>query len=281
MHTSQKEKEKSKSLIHRLSSVFSWKLGKKLLILTFFSLVINHLSERDNFPDSDAYSFSFEGIVAYMILGTIIGIIEHFNLSYYKKTYFKKQVEAVTITKFVLSTLGYIVLIYIPIYLILIYINNGEPQFYYFLVGLLLTLLLSFIALFILYANDIYDLYKISLKEAKITIAHGAKTAKLTYETIACFYSENKIVYSVQHNGKTMATDFTLNELETMINDQLFFRANRQVILHINSIDHIEKIENGKLVVTLKSSIPNSEVSQINISRYKRKAFLDWFKKSA
>ena len=124
MSTTHKKQEMSKKSSELVSAVFSWKLGKKLLILTFFSLVISHLSERDNFPDSDAYSFPFEGIVASMILGTIIGIIAHFNLSYYKKRYFKKQVEAVTITKFVLSTLGYIVLIYIPIYLILIYIND-------------------------------------------------------------------------------------------------------------------------------------------------------------
>jgi len=267
----------SNTLIDRISDVFSWNLIRKLLLLIAFSFVVNHLSERDNFPDSDAYDFPFHGIIASIVLGTIIGYMCDINFKFYKRNYFSKQVETVTIIRFVISTLVYITLIYIPFYLIATYVTNGEPQFYYLLIGLLLTLLICFIAMIILYAKDVYDLYKISIKDAKITIAHGAKTTLLAYEDIACFYSENKVVYAVRYDGKTITTDFTLNALEETINSQLFFRANRQIIIHINSIDEIERIENRKLLVRMQSSILTSEMPEINISRYKRKAFLDWF----
>ncbi|WP_298514510.1 LytTR family DNA-binding domain-containing protein [uncultured Kordia sp.] len=246
-------------------------------ILVVFSLLVNHLMTRENFPGSESYVFPWEGFLASIGLGTIIGFIAHFNFKYYKKKYFSKKIEIVTIVKFLLSTLLYIILIYIPIYLILTPLSGGEPDFYYFLIGLLLTLLLSALAVSAYYAFDIYDLYKLSIKDAEIAIEHGAKTTLLTYENIACFYSENKIVYAVQNDGKTITTDFTLNGLEEKVNDQLFFRANRQIIVHINSIDEIEKIENGKLLVRLKSAIQNSEIGEINISRYKRKPFMDWF----
>ncbi|WP_298425834.1 LytTR family DNA-binding domain-containing protein [uncultured Kordia sp.] len=274
MSKTQKERTKSNTLIHRFSNFFSWSSIRKLLVLSIFSLIVNHLSERNSFPDSDAYAFPIEGIIASITLGTIIGIVADFNFKFYKKKYFSKQVETGRIVRFIVSTLGYITLIYIPVYLIA---NKGELQLYYLLIGLLLTLLICFVAFILLYAADIYKLYRVSIEEAKITIAHGAKTTRLTYEDIACFYSENKVVYAVQQDGKTITTDFTLNELEETINSQLFFRANRQIILHINSIDQIEKIENGKLLVRLKISILNTEISEINISRYKRKAFMDWF----
>ena len=68
-----------------------------------------------------------------------------------------------------------------------------------------------------------------------------------------------------------------LNELEEKINDQLFFRVNRQIIIHKNAVEQIEKVENGKLRIRLKASIENDAVAEINISRYKRKAFMNWF----
>lgn len=61
------------------------------------------------------------------------------------------------------------------------------------------------------------------------------------------------------------------------INDQLFFRVNRQIIIHKDAVDQIEKIANGKLQITLKTSIENDAITEINISRYKRKAFMTWF----
>jgi DNA-binding LytR/AlgR family response regulator len=175
------------------------------------------------------------------------------------------------------SNLGYITIMYIPVNIILNIDAGGQAQFYYLLIGLLITLLLSFILIGLLYAQDIYNLYKLSTKDAEITIESGAKITKITYENIACFYSENKIVYTVKNDGTTIITDFTLNELEEKLNDQLFFRANRQIIIHKNAVDQIKKIENGKLHIQLKTLIKNDTIAEINISRYKRKAFMNWF----
>ncbi len=175
------------------------------------------------------------------------------------------------------SNLGYITIMYIPVNIILSIVAGGQTQFYYLLIGLLITLLLSFILIGLWYAQDIYNLYKLSIKDAEITIESGTKMTKLTYENIACFYSVNKIVYTVQNDSTTINTDFTLNDLEEKINDQLFFRANRKIIIHKDAVDLIEKIENGKLRIRLKVSIENDAIAQINISRYKRKAFINWF----
>ncbi|MBD0851959.1 LytR/AlgR family response regulator transcription factor [Maribacter arenosus] len=277
MSTTQPTKDRVKTKRHKFISSSAWRWFQIAIVLTILSLVVNHLASRDSFPDSESYRFPVEGFLASIILSTFIGIIAHLNFKFYKKKYFSKKVETFTIARFLASTLGYITIMYIPVNIILNIIAGGQTIFYYILVGLLLTLLLSFIGVILVYARDIYSLYAASIKSAEITIESGAKTTKLTYEDIACFYSENKIVYAVQNDGTTINTDFTLNELEEKINDQLFFRANRKIIIHKDAVDQIEKIENGKLHIRLKASVENDSIAEINISRYKRKAFMNWF----
>ena len=276
MSTIQPNKNTLKKLWYSVIGGSGWSWFRKIVVLTIFSLVINHLSARDSFPDSESYRFPIEGFLSSIVLCILIGIIADLNFKFYKKKYFSKKIEIITIVWFMVSSLGYITIMYIPVCILFSIIAGGDIEFYYLLIGLLLTLLISFIAIGFVYARDIYDLYTLSVKSAEITIESGAKTTKLTYENIACFYSENKIVHTVQNDGKTIITDFTLNELEEKINDQLFFRANRQIIIHKGAVDQIEKIENGKLSIRLKASIENNAIAEINISRYKRKAFMSW-----
>lgn len=266
---------KTVSLKFNDSSLWSW--FQKLIVIIIFSLVVNHLSTPESFPDGELYRFPKEGFLSTIALCILIGIIAELNFKFYKKKYFSKKVEIASILWYMISTLGYITVMYIPLSIVLNIIAGGETEFYYLLIGLLITLLLSFILIGLAYSLDIYNLYKLSIKDYEITIESGAKITKIAYENIACFYSENKIVYTVQNDGSTITTDFTLNELEEKINDQLFFRANRQIIIHKDAVDHVEKIENGKLQIRLKTSFENDSIAKVNISRYKRKEFMDWF----
>jgi len=277
MSTSRSTKNTIKSAGTAYTSSSIWPWLQKAIVLVIFSLAANHIAASDNFLDNTSYRFPLEGFLFTIILSILVGIIANLNFKFHKKKYFSRKVEIASISRFMISTLGYITIIYIPANTIIEIILDGEVEFYYMLIGLLITLLLCFILIGLLYAQDIYNLYKLSIKDAEITIESGAKITKLTYENIACFYSENKIVYTVQNDGTTINTDFTLNELEEKINDQLFFRANRQIIIHKDTVKLIEKIENGKLRIRLKAFIKNDAISEINISRYKRKAFMDWF----
>ena len=254
-----------------------WRWFKKVIVLILFSLVANHLAASDNFLENETYRFPIEGFLFTIVLSILVVIIADINFKYYTKKHFYKKIEVTAIVWFMLSTLGYITLVYIPLSMLAELILGGQIHFYFILIGLLITLLICFISISVLYAKELYDLYKLSIKEAEITIESGSKITKLTYENIACFYSENKIVYTVQSDGKIITTDFTLNQLEEKINDQLFFRANRKVIIHKDAVEQVEKIENGKLRVRLKTFITDPSISEINISRYKRKAFIDWF----
>ncbi|MCL5245188.1 LytTR family transcriptional regulator [Cellulophaga sp. 20_2_10] len=277
MSITQQKKNTIKKVWHTFINSAAWRWLQKIMILIIFSLVINHLAARDSFPDSDSYRFPIEGFLASIVLCILIGVITEVNFLHYKKKHFSKKVEMATILWFLASTLGYITIMYIPVNFILSIVAGENIEFYYLLIGLLITLLLSFILIGLSYAQDVYSLYTLSIKDAVVTVESGAKTTKLAYENIACFYSENKIVFAVKNDGTTMSTDFVLNELEEKINSQLFYRANRQIIVHKDAVEELEKIENGKLRIRLKSSIDNDAITEINISRYKRKEFMNWF----
>lgn len=276
MSIKHQNKNKAKTIWQEFLSSSTWRWIQKGIVLILFSLVVNHIAASDNFQDNASYRFPIIGFLFTIGFSTLVSIIAHFNFKFHKK-YFYLKVDITKIGRFMGSTLSYIALIYIPLNIFIAVVIDGKIQFYYIIIGLVITLLVCFILIGLWYAQDLYNLYKLSLKDAEITIDSGVKIKKLTYQNIACFYSENKIVYTLQKDGTTINTDFTLNELEEKINNQLFFRANRKIITHKDAVDQIEKIENGKLRIRLKAFIKNDVITEITISRYKRKAFMDWF----
>lgn len=89
---------------------------------------------------------------------------------------------------------------------------------------------------------------------------------------IAYFYSENKITFAVCHNGEEHIIDLSLNKLTEQLDPDLFFRANRQVMVGIDAIDHAEPYFNGKLLVAVRPPYK----SKITVSEEKLSAFKLW-----
>lgn len=89
---------------------------------------------------------------------------------------------------------------------------------------------------------------------------------------IAYFYSENKITYAVTKKGAEHVVDISLNKLSEQLDPSVFFRVNRQILLFIDSVEHIEPHFNGKIVVSVKPKHHN----KITISEDKIKQFKAW-----
>ncbi|WP_394751247.1 LytR/AlgR family response regulator transcription factor [Spongiimicrobium salis] len=257
------------------NTLISWR--QKGVVLVIVSFLTNHLIEADNFPLSDSYSFPWSPIITSILIGGCIVLIADLNFGYFKQKIFAKVITSRTLLFFLLSTLGYVTLLYIPCFYMAVWFQEGSYDIYYLIVGLSVTLLLSCILIFMLYAKAIYDLHKIEVLKGKLIIQKGKKKTLLKYSDIAYFYSENKVVYVIQSNGQVVSTDFTLNEIENKINSQLFHRANRQTCIHATSIKEIKAIENGKLSITLEPIVFDKQEMKIVVSRYKRKEFMQWF----
>ena len=247
--------------------------------LVLISVVINHLGQPESFPFNDSYKFPWIPILVSIVLGAAIIGIAKLNFDYFKKKYFLQEINLRILLRFLFSTLGYLSIFYGLFYLIVVGIINGTKGYilYYFLTGFFVTLLISVIAIAILFAKELYQLYRFSSIEGKLKVEHGGKITLVGFEEIAFVYTENKIAYIVKTDGTTVFTDFTLNEIEEKINAHSFYRANRQTILHASAIEQVQAVENGKLSVRLKSDLSQERAQEINISRYKRQEFLNWF----
>jgi DNA-binding LytR/AlgR family response regulator len=72
-------------------------------------------------------------------------------------------------------------------------------------------------------------------------------------------------------NDKLICEHQTLDEVETLLDPEKFFRVNRQFIIHVQSVDRVKTTHKG-LTVQLKPPF-NSE---LDISREKAVAFKGW-----
>lgn len=90
---------------------------------------------------------------------------------------------------------------------------------------------------------------------------------------IACFVRDN-LNYLYTFQGEKYILDFTtLEDIEELLDPKVFYRANRQSIIHINAIQSVKPHENQKLSVFLKAPLK----MELDISREKAPAFKKWF----
>lgn len=90
---------------------------------------------------------------------------------------------------------------------------------------------------------------------------------------IACFFREN-LNYLITFSGEKYILDYvTLEEIEELLDPTLFYRANRQSIIHINSIQSIKPHESQKLTLKLKAPVNMEQ----DVSREKAPGFKKWF----
>lgn len=94
----------------------------------------------------------------------------------------------------------------------------------------------------------------------------------LEIENIAYIYMENTITYVKDINSKVSTSNSSLEEIYNELASTAFFRANRQFIVSIKSIDKILKYGNNQLKIEV---IPKSEVDII-ISKNKAAEFKAW-----
>lgn len=106
-------------------------------------------------------------------------------------------------------------------------------------------------------------------KLSRILVKIGYNLKIIQTEEVSCFYSENKIVY-LQTKERNYPTDFTLDELQEVLDDKLFFRVNRQFIINSNFIKNIHTSPYYKVEMEFQ---PEEEIT---VSRDRVKDFKDW-----
>lgn len=95
---------------------------------------------------------------------------------------------------------------------------------------------------------------------SRLMVKKGIENISLRTENIVIIYTEDKLVFVIDKEGKKYRTDKTLSELENELDRSVFFRANRQYIVNIAYIKSYKTYEKVKLQVDLLTPVLNHHI---------------------
>lgn len=101
----------------------------------------------------------------------------------------------------------------------------------------------------------------------------GEHIQSVTAEQIAFFYAVDRDVFLYTTAKKKYIIDYTLEELEEILDPVLFFRANRSFILQINAVSDVLVYSNSRLKIHLHQAFDK----EIIVSRERVTLFKEWF----
>ncbi|MBJ6108869.1 response regulator transcription factor [Hymenobacter sp. BT523] len=92
-------------------------------------------------------------------------------------------------------------------------------------------------------------------------------------DQVAYFLAEEGVVFLVTHPGKRYIIPDTLDQLESQLDAQNFFRINRQFILSIGAVQEIRPYFKGRLVLQV---VPPAAEEALVVSAGRAPAFKQW-----
>lgn len=103
----------------------------------------------------------------------------------------------------------------------------------------------------------------------------GRLNNQLTYvkaKDIAWLHFVKGITYATTVNNQKMPLDYSLDQIEKMLDRNVFFRINRQFIIHIDAIKKITTYYNSRLILQLNPDVDTDVI----ISRERVPDFKNW-----
>ncbi|MGB0895773.1 MAG: LytR/AlgR family response regulator transcription factor [Flavobacteriaceae bacterium] len=108
--------------------------------------------------------------------------------------------------------------------------------------------------------------------KSRFTIKVGQHLKMIAVSEIECFFSENKATYLHTTSGRSYLIDYTLEQLEDVLEPQMFYRISRKFFININAIKDIVAYTNSRLKIHLHSF----NEQEIIVSRERVKEFKIW-----
>jgi DNA-binding LytR/AlgR family response regulator len=105
----------------------------------------------------------------------------------------------------------------------------------------------------------------------RIVARKGTEFVALNIDEIAYFFTDHKIVFVRDFNGRQMIVDKNLAELEAQLSDRSFFRINRKFLASQRSIDRFRP-DSGKILVFLKPEMKE----EVHVSKETAPQFRHW-----
>lgn len=108
--------------------------------------------------------------------------------------------------------------------------------------------------------------------KTRFLVSSGPQLLPLDVDQVAYFVSRHELTTLVAHDGRRFVLDYPLEQLERLLDPGQFFRANRQLLLHLRAVRRLHPYFNGKL----KLDLHPETAEEMLVSREKAPAFKGW-----
>jgi DNA-binding LytR/AlgR family response regulator len=109
----------------------------------------------------------------------------------------------------------------------------------------------------------------------RFLVKHGQKLVSLEIEEIAYFFSDGRLNFFKTYDNRKFVVDYTMDELEDMLDQERYFRISRSFYVSVNSIDQIHDYFGNRLMLNLKPPVDKEAI----VSREKVTDFKKWMGK--
>ncbi len=120
--------------------------------------------------------------------------------------------------------------------------------------------------------GDVYNRLRKNVK-TRFMVKVGDHIKSVLTENIMIFYAEGRTVFIITQKGNKYIVDYTLDDITKQIDQEMFFRANRSVIVNINSIRDVVVYSGSRLKVVLNINFDK----EIIVSRDRVPLLKEWF----
>jgi DNA-binding LytR/AlgR family response regulator len=109
-------------------------------------------------------------------------------------------------------------------------------------------------------------------QKERFLIKVGEHYKSIEISEIDCFYIKERCNFIHINTGKNYAIDYSLDKIEEMIDLNMFFRINRNMIINFSSIHDILAYSSSRLKITLEKWTENEEllVSRERVADFKK-----------
>lgn len=108
--------------------------------------------------------------------------------------------------------------------------------------------------------------------KTRFVVKVGEHLKTVDVQNVRFFYTHDKATFCVTDDQRTTILDFTMDQLEGLLDPAQFFRINRKYIVRASAIQDIISYTNSRLRLVLKGSTDNDIV----VARERVQEFRDW-----
>jgi two-component system, LytTR family, response regulator LytT len=109
----------------------------------------------------------------------------------------------------------------------------------------------------------------------RFLVKHGQKLVSIEVADISYFYSDGRLNFFKTADNKKFVVDYTMDELEDMLDPERYFRISRSFYVSIASIEKIDDYFGNRLILQLKPAVDKEAL----VSREKVTDFKKWMGK--